>query len=111
MSSPLVSGLGGDLLDLDDDELRRLERSEADQNVDDPVVDVGLRRGLAAALDEVRILRRRALERALLEQRLHERADVQADLRPQRLVVRLEYHPLRAAEQALLDEQRQPAHG
>ena len=41
---------------------------------------------------------------------VHEGADVEPDLRPQRLVVRLEHHPLRAAEQALLDVQRQPAH-
>ena len=51
----------------------------------------------------------RALERALPEQAVHERADVEPDRRPQRLVVRLEHHPLRAAVQALLDEQRQPA--
>ena len=52
----------------------------------------------------------RALERALAEQVLHEGADVQPDLRPQRLVVRLEHHPLRAAVQALLEEQREAAH-
>ena len=38
--------------------------------------------------------RRGALERTLPEQIVHERADVQPDLRPQRLVVRFEDHPL-----------------
>ena len=60
------------------------------------------------ALDEVGLARRGALERALAEEVVHERADVQPDLRPQRLVVRLEDHPLGAAVQALLEEQREP---
>ncbi len=42
---------------------------------------------------------------------MHERADVQANLRPERLVVGLEDHPLEPAEQALFDEQRGAAHG
>ena len=75
-------------------------------DVDDAEVDVVLRRGLLVALDEVRLARRGALERALPEQVVHERADVEADLRPQRLVVGLEHHPLRAPVEALLDEQR-----
>ena len=62
------------------------------------------------ALDEVRVARRRALERALAEQVLHERADVEPDLRPQRLVVRLEHHPLRPAVEALFDVERQSPH-
>ena len=64
----------------------------------------------AVALDEVGLARRGALEGALAEQVLHERADVEPDLRPQRLVVRLEDDPLRAAVQALLEEQREAAH-
>ena len=44
------SGLAGDLLDLDDDELGRLERREADQDVDDAEVDVVLRGRLPVAL-------------------------------------------------------------
>ena len=98
--------LAGDLLQPDDDELGRLQRREADHDVDDAEVDVVLRRRLGVALDEVRLARRRALERALPEQVVHERADVEPDLRPQRLVVRLEDDPLRAAEQRLLEEQR-----
>src|SRR2546430_5474345 len=43
------------------------------------VVDIGLRGGLAAALHEVGLLRRRALERALVEERLHEGADVRSE--------------------------------
>src|SRR5207253_10655066 len=93
--------LAGDLLQLDDDEFGRFQRREADEDVDDAEVDVGLRRRLAVALDEVGFLRRTTLERALAEQPLHEGADVQADLRPQRFVVRLEHDPLRAAVEAL----------
>ena len=71
-------------------------------------VDVVLGRRLAVALDEVGVARRRPLERALAEQVLHEGADVQPDLRPERLVVRLEHDPLGAAVQALLEEQGEP---
>src|SRR5512132_2743052 len=99
-----------DLLDLDDDELRWLERGKADNDVHDAQVDVGLSRGLAIALHEVRIARRAALERALSKQALHEGADVQADLRPERFVVGLEDHPLRAAVQAFLEEERHAPH-
>ena len=42
-----------DLLNLDDDEFGGLERRKADLDIDDAVVDVGLRRGLAVAFDEV----------------------------------------------------------
>src|SRR5262249_20483142 len=97
--------LAGQLLDLEDDEFRRLERGEADEDVHDAEVDVVLSRRLGVALDEVGVLRRRALEGALPEEVVHEGADVQADLRPERLVVRLEDDPLRAAEKALLDVQ------
>ena len=65
---------------------------------------------LLVALDEVRLARGRALERALAEQVVHERADVQPDLRPERLVVGLEDHPLQPAVQAFLDEERGAAH-
>src|SRR5690348_303852 len=95
------------LLDADEDELGRLERREADQDVHDASVDVVLRRRLAVALDEVGLLGRRPLEGALPEERVHERAAVESDLRPERLVVRLEDDPLRAAVQALLDVQRE----
>ena len=65
---------------------------------------------VAVALDEIGLARRLALEGALPEQVVHEGADVQPDLRPQRLVVRLEHHPLRAAVEALLEEERQAPH-
>ena len=107
--APIRPNLASHLLDLDDDELGRLERRKADHDVDDAAVDVVLRRRLPVALDEVGLPRRPALEGALAEQVVHEGADVQADLRPQRLVVRLEDHPLRAAIQAFLDEEREPA--
>ena len=62
------------------------------------------------ALHEVGFLRRLALEGALPEQVVHERADVEPDLRPERLVVRLEHHPLRAAVETFFEEERRAAH-
>src|SRR3954462_11480936 len=67
--------LAGHLLDLDHDELGGLQGRESDDYVQDAEVDVILRGGLAVALDEVRITRRRALERALAEKPLHEGPD------------------------------------
>ncbi len=49
--------LSGHLLDLDDDELGRLERREADQDVHDAAVDVVLGGGFGVALDEVGVAR------------------------------------------------------
>src|SRR5512133_2317989 len=82
--------------DPDQHELRRLQRGEADEDVDDGGVDVGLRRRLRVALDEVRAIRRGALKSAPTEQVAHERIDLEPDPRPKRLVVRLEYRPVRA---------------
>ena len=53
------------MLELEDHELRRLKRCEADQDVHDPQVDVVLRRGLTVDLDEISILRRLPLEGTL----------------------------------------------
>src|SRR3954468_15366012 len=92
----------GELLQADDDELGRFERGESDDDVDDPAVDVVLGGGLRVAPDEVGLTRRPALERTLAEQALQEGRDGGADLLPQRLVVRLEHHPLGTAEEALL---------
>src|SRR5260370_33517333 len=103
--------LSSHLLDLDDDELGRLQRREAHHDVYDSVVDVRLSGGFVVALHEIGLLRRRSLECALHEEVLHERSHVETDLRPQRRVVRFEDHPLRAAEQAFLHVERQAAHG
>src|SRR5690349_25073400 len=87
----------GNLLDLDDDELGRLQWREAHLDIDDAVVDVALRRRLAVAFDEIGLARRRALEGALAEHVLQEGAEIESDLRPQRLVIGLEHHPFGAA--------------
>src|SRR5579864_1557444 len=58
----LSCDLAGHLLDLDDDELRRLQRSEADDDVDDSQVDVILRGGFVITLYEVGVGWRLALE-------------------------------------------------
>src|ERR1700745_358555 len=94
--------LSSHLLDLDHDDLRGLERCEADEHVENPEIDVVLGRRLAVALDEISVLRRRALERPLAEQTLHECSDVEPHLGPEWLVVRLEHHPLRTAVETLL---------
>ena len=99
--------LTGHLLQFDDDKLRRLERREADDDIDDAEIDVVLRRGFFVALYEVSIARRGALKRPLAKQIVHERAQVEADLRPQRLIVGLENDPVSAAIKAFLDEQRE----
>src|SRR5262249_12540730 len=69
------------------------------------------RGGFPVALDEVRFARGSALEGALLEQTLHKGAEVEADLGPQRFVVRLKDNPLSAAEKALLEEEGEAADG
>src|SRR5262249_31992225 len=107
---PLHFDLAGHLLNLDDHELGGLERRKSEQDVDNTQIDVVLRGGLFVALDEVGFARRAPLKGALPEEVLHERADVEPDLRPKRLVVRLEDHPLRAAIKALFDEERRAPH-
>src|SRR2546425_7825432 len=91
---PLGLDLTSDLLDVEDHELGGLERGEPDPDIDDAEVAVVLRGGLRVDLDEERLARRGPLEGALPEEIVHECADVQPDLRPERLVVRLEHHPL-----------------
>src|SRR5690242_4958246 len=95
----LALGLAGELGDLDDHELGRLQRGERDHDVDDAV---GLvvwcrRRGVAADLEC--LARCRALERALVEQAEHEAIDAGLNGYPQRRVVRLEDHPAQAGGQ------------
>lgn len=59
---PLGQDLSSDLVDLDDDEFRRLERRKSDHNVGDAEVDVVLHPSLLVAFDEVGVLRRCPLE-------------------------------------------------
>src|SRR3569833_1563593 len=99
------------LLDLDHHELGGFERRETDHDVHDARIDVVLRGGLLVAFDEVGVARAAALECALPNQAVHEGAEIEADLRPQRLVVGLEHHPLRATEQTLFEEEREASHG
>src|SRR5215207_3906969 len=97
---------GGRLVDLlaelEHDELGRLERREADQDVDDAGVDVSLRRRLAVTLDEERLGGGATLEGPGAELEHHEGRDVEPQRGPQRLVVRLEDGPLDAVVDALL---------
>src|SRR5688572_1951772 len=103
MATPSHLNLSGHLLELEHDELGRLERREAHHDVDDAAVDVALGRGVLVALDEVRLSRCAALECALPEQIVHEGANVESDLGPEWLVVGLEHDPLEPAKETLLD--------
>src|SRR6185437_2014327 len=94
--------LPGHLLDLNDHELCGLERCEPHQDIDDSEIDIVLSRRLTVAFDEVRLCGRLALEIALPKEILHKGADVEPDRRPQRLIIRLEDHPLCSAIEALL---------
>ena len=58
--------LPGQLLDAQDDELGRLERREANDDVDDAPVAVELGRRLPVALDQIGIARRLPLELSLI---------------------------------------------
>ncbi len=98
-------------MDLDNDELGRLERSETDQDVHHTHIAIGLGGGVPVAFDEISLAGRSALECALPEQVAQERTNIEADLRPQRLIIRFEDNPLGAAVQALLDVERKAADG
>src|SRR5215469_75050 len=87
-SRSLSLDLSCHLLDLKNDKLRRLEWCKTHHDVDDSQIDVVLGCGFLVALDEVGIGRRLALESAETEKVLHECAHVQANLCPQRLVIR-----------------------
>src|ERR1043165_595240 len=108
-SLSLDLNLTGHLLDGDDDELRRPERREADQHVDDAERLILRGRRLRVGLDEVGFARRAPGERALAEEAVHEGSGGEANLRPQRLVVRLEDGEAQAPHEALLDEEREAA--
>src|SRR5215213_1388749 len=111
MESSLRGDLAGHLLNVDDDELSRFQRSKADDDVDDAQIDVVLSGRRFIALHEVSIARRRPLKSALAEEVLHESSDVQANLRPERLVIRLEDDPLGPAIEALFKEEDQTPYG
>src|SRR5882724_3790237 len=103
--------LPGHLLNLDDDKLRRLKGREADDDVNDAKIDIVLGGGFRVALHEITFLWTLSLKRALSEQTIHEHAGVESNLRPKRLLVRFEHHPLRAPEQAFLNEERRAPDG
>src|SRR3972149_6684674 len=108
-------GLLSHLLDADHDNLGivnievGLEGGKAALDVHDAEVAVIGRGGLAVAFDVEGLVGRAALEGALAEEAHHEGAQVLADLGPERLVVRFENNPLRAAEERLLQEEGEAA--
>ena len=98
------------MLDLKYYELCRLERRKADENVHDAMVHVALPRRFGVALYKVCFSRRSTLEGTLAEEVLHEGPDIEANLLPERFVIRFEYDPLRAAVEGFFYEQGQSAH-
>src|SRR5216684_33209 len=102
-------GLARHLADAEDDELGRLHGSDADLADHLPRVDDFGRVGLGIALDEERFLRGLAHQRAGVVDAEEEGRDVARHSLPERLVVRLEHHPLRADLDRLLDHQEQAA--
>jgi hypothetical protein len=86
------------------------QRAEADLEIHDPGVDVGLRGRFVITFDEVGLIGRGALKGAPSEQVVHEGARREPQLLPQRFVIRLEHRELGAAIQAFLNHQRDPTH-
>src|SRR5580658_5668540 len=76
----LRSALPGHLLNLNDDKLRRIERREADEDVDDAQINAGLWIVFPVALDEVSLLRRGSREGALQKEFWKNGAKVRRDL-------------------------------
>src|SRR5262245_51583947 len=62
MDYSLRGNLAGDLLNLDDDKLRRFQGCEADDDIDDAAIDVVLSRRLTIAFHEISFLRCLPLE-------------------------------------------------
>src|SRR5262245_47371067 len=91
-----------ELSELEDDELGRLHRGDADLAGDLPEVDGLGRVGLVVALDEEGLGRGRAEEGALAPLHDQERGDGAAHLGPQVPVVGLEHHPVGVVEDRLL---------
>src|SRR5689334_22020095 len=108
MASSLGRDLPGHLLDLDHHKFVRLERGVSDNDIHNALVNIALGGRLTIASDYVCLAGCLALEGALAEQVLHKSADVEANLGPERLIIWLEHHPLRAAIQALFDKQGRP---
>src|SRR6266508_3214155 len=101
---------GGDLADVEDDELRWADRRQPDLDDDLTGLDHLLRVCLRVALDVERLVRRHAEERAVPPDAGEEGRRVAAELRPQDDVVRLEDRPLRALQDRALDEVEQSPH-
>src|SRR5437764_483769 len=72
MLSSSGGDLAGDLLELDDDELRRLEWRKPDDDIHHAEVDVVLRGGLLVTFHEIGVLWGPPLKRSLAEQVVHE---------------------------------------
>src|SRR3954454_65044 len=109
LSRSLLLCVARPLADPEDHELGRLQRRDADQADEAAVVEVVLRQRRPVAPDEVRRLGLVAEQRSHLELVEEEVRDGAADVRPQRLSVRLEHGPLRAPVDRVLEVREVPA--
>src|ERR1700745_4325444 len=101
---PLLGlNLASNLLDLNDDELSWLQRSESNQDVNHAAVDIVLRGRFVVALDEISLLLARTLKCSLDEQILHKGAHIEPDLGPETFVIGLEHNKLGPAVETLFD--------
>src|SRR5215475_11207666 len=99
----------GELREPEHHELGRFDRRDSDLASDLSRVDALGRVGLAVAPDVVRLVRSEPKQRALAPLGHEERRDRASDARPERVVIRLEHHPLGAVEDRLLEVVEQPA--
>ena len=75
------------LLEFQDDKLRWFQWREANDDINDTLIDIILGRCFAIAFDKVSLFWRFTLECTLSKQVIHKRAQIQPNLRPQRLII------------------------
>src|ERR1041385_6459280 len=98
------------LRDTEDHEFGRLDRCDADQADETPVVDVVLGHGGPIAFHEERFVRSGSHQSAVEPHGPEKRADGRADRAPGHFVIRLEDGPLRATIDRLFDKDKKAPH-
>src|SRR6185437_8498082 len=96
--------LSDQLLELQDNEFRRLYWGKADDDVHHAVINVGRCRRRTVATYEIGLGGGLPLKCALSKKLLHEGVYIHADPRPERLGIGLECRPLQAEIKAPFDE-------
>src|SRR5436190_19535137 len=102
--------LPGELTDLENNKLGGFEWSETDSDINDALIDVILSSSGRVTSHEKSLLWFHSLKRGLAPKRTKKVIEARPQRRPQRLIIRLEHRPLRAAIQTLLKIQGQAPH-